>query len=496
MNIRNNDFLYLLLSISLAGLAAIALGNSDAKVGLYTAVGALGIVFTLAIIIKPSLGANILIIAIFTNISDNLTDRGYPGVVKPLVAVVFIAIMVRNYYVGQLPKDRKKTVFIEVFLLLYFVAVASSYLVASNKERAMADILDLGKDIVIIYTILFAIREWTSWKQAIWLIIATTAILCSLGLYQIVSGNYGQDFFGLAQLELQGVFDGDNSSTLRINGPIGDPNMWGQVIAAVMPLVLFRIIHEPHAKTKFFTMGVAGILLFVLLNTYSRGAYLALLVVVFLTFFVLEKKINPFVIIAGIGLMILVIPLLPQSYSARFQSLTALTPVSTNSGGVYQDGSLQGRSSVMLTALSMVADNPLLGVGAGNFKNNYQKYNQILGIEFEYGERDAHSLYTQVLSETGILGSITFLGILISLMSALSKSLKSIKDLPDYKIYGPWIRSLQLSIVGYLVASTFLHNDYLRYFWILVALSITVIQLVDEQFNYRERASSLYESPF
>ncbi|MDP1624714.1 MAG: O-antigen ligase family protein [bacterium] len=496
MIVKNNDFLFLLTGVVLAGLAALALGSPDANVGLYSVAGLLGIVLVLAIIIKPNFGANVLIIAIFTNVSAQLTDYGYPGIVKPLVVIVFSAIMVRNYYAGQLPNDRKTTSVIEMFLIMYFIVVTASYLVASNKSRALNEILELGKNLVIIYTILFSLREWTTWKQAVWIIILTTAVLSLLGVYQIAAHNYSQEFFRFSTVEIQGVFDNDNSSTARIGGPVHDPNYWAQILVSVIPLVIFRIIHEPHAKTKFFNIGVAVILLFVLLNTYSRGAYLALLVVIFLTFFVLEKKINPFVTIVGIGLIIFVIPLLPQSYTARFQSLTALTPVSTNGGGVYQDGSLQGRSSVMLTALSMFADNPLLGVGAGNFKNNYQKYNQILGIEFEYGERDAHSLYTQVLSETGILGSITFLGILISLMSALSKSLKSIKDLPDYKIYGPWIRSLQLSIVGYLVASTFLHNDYLRYFWILVALSITVIQLVDEQFNYRERASSLYESPF
>ena len=195
----------------------------------------------------------------------------------------------------------------------------------------------------------------------------------------------------------------------------------------------------------------------------------------------------------GIVAFLIILTFLPANFRSRFESLLIVS--SSDGSGVYQDSSLQGRSSVMLAGLTMFTRNPLLGVGAGNFQVNYQEYNQILGIEFEYGERDPHSLYTQILSETGILGTLSFSGLIYFLLTGLSKTIKSIKNIAHFKSYVPWVMSFQVSIIGYLVSATFLHNAYIRYFWILFALAITSMQLIDEELSsiasmHKEKALS------
>jgi hypothetical protein len=81
-----------------------------------------------------------------------------------------------------------------------------------------------------------------------------------------------------------------------------------------------------------------------------------------------------------------------------------------------------------------------------------------------------------------------------SLLSGLAKTVKSIQNLPAYKSYIHWIVSLQVAIVGYLVAATFLHDAFIRYFWILVALALTAIQLIDERLNSMDRSKFLEDS--
>jgi hypothetical protein len=39
---------------------------------------------------------------------------------------------------------------------------------------------------------------------------------------------------------------------------------------------------------------------------------------------------------------------------------------------------------------------------------------------------------------------------------------------------------LQMSIVAYLTSSIFLHNDYIRYLWLFVALAMAMIRLADK----------------
>ncbi len=487
---NKNNILFAVISAVLAAGSALAVGNLDSDLGLFSLVGLIGIAVVLAMFVIPSLGANILIIAVFSNISDGLTNNGFPGIIKPLVAVVAMTIVARYIYFEKSTSVRSKTGRIEASLFLFFVVFAASFLMASDKDRALAAILDTGKDIIVIYCLLLTLRTPEALKRSVWVVILVTLALSLLGIYQLVTGNYLQDFFGLAMVKMDS-FSG--SATPRLGGPINAPNMWGQTVVSVIALVIFRIIHE-RGMVKLFAALVLGVLLYVTLNTYSRGAYLALAVVLLLIFFVFEDKFSPMVVIAVIGLMILVIPLIPANYTERFKSLLALTSSDENS--IYQDESLRGRSSELLTGLSMFKSSPLLGIGALNYKPNYQKFSQNIGIELRAEPRDPHSLYVQLLAENGLLGFLAFIGVIASLFGGLAKAKRSVEYLPILKqTWSPWISSLQASLVGYLIAATFLHGAYIRYFWILAGLGIAAIRITDEMLNKDKQYSPVKTKP-
>ncbi len=483
MALTKTDIFYLLLAIALPGAAGVALSHPDRMVGLLMVAGIAGLVMVMMIVIQPSLGANILIIAIFTNISSLLTDSGYPGVIKPLVVVVFAAIMVRNYYAGQLPTERNQTLRVEFFIIGYAITVVLSYLVADSKSRAMDNITDLAKDIAILYTILFALRNIRDWKRTIWAIIITASLLSILGLFQVASGNYTETFFGLAKV----VRDG---ATQRLGGPVNEPNMWGQIIVAVLSLAIFRTLHETHPTRKLISAGMTALIFMELLNTYSRGAYLAFSVAVFLIMFVFEKNFDLRKAILGVIVVVMVFPLLPASYRDRFSTLLSLSPSTEN--GIYEDSSFRGRTSEILTGLRMFAEHPILGLGAGNYRNNYQKYAQLIGIELRSEEREAHSLYIEVLAETGILGIFFFGGIIYSLFAALTKMTRLLQNYPGYDDWLPWLNAFKVALGGYLTAAIFLQGSYIRYFWIFVALTVTAIQLTDEMIA-RDHQSTIHE---
>jgi O-antigen ligase len=71
------------------------------------------------------------------------------------------------------------------------------------------------------------------------------------------------------------------------------------------------------------------------------------------------------------------------------------------------------------STFQMARDNPILGVGAGNFKVAYPLYRSSKESEtipkgVKYSQ--AHNDFLEVWAETGTLGLICFLGILFSLM--------------------------------------------------------------------------------
>jgi O-antigen ligase len=479
MNVTKNDLFYILMSIVVASIGAIAVSNSNSRVGLYGLLGLVGLAVVMAIIIKPSLGANILVIAILTNISDLLTKQGYgdAGIIKPLVAIVAVALIVRYLYVGQVPVGHSKTARVEYFLLAYFMVVVASFMVASDKNSALAEILDMGKDIIIIYCIVFALRQPQAWKQTTWLLMITTTLLCSLSVYQLLTHNYDQTFFRLSDVQLDQAIGA--SATPRIAGPINAPNLWAQVLVAVSVLIIFRIVHEKSMLVKSIALLMLGIILYIVLNTYSRGAYLVLTINAVLLLFVFRKHYYPMILVAGLGIVILSLPFLPLTYRDRFTSLFVVT----NQNGIYQDTSLRGRSSELLTALAMFAEHPILGVGTENYRTNYQHYTQRIGLEFRTQARDPHSLYVQLLAETGLLGLLAFLGMVFFLFDALNQTCRDIERsqrLPDWL---PWISAMRFALLSYLLTSLFLHNAYIRYFWILVALALAGIQITYHVLN-------------
>ena len=485
MNVSKSDLFYVLMSIVVASIGVVAVNNTNSRIGLYGLMGLVAIAVVMAIIIRPSLGANILVFAIFTNISDLLTKQGYPGIIKPLVVVVAVALLVRYLYAGQIPIGHSKTAKVEYFLLAYFMVVIASFLVASDKNRAMSDITDLGKDIVIIYSILFALRHSRTWKHTNWLILVTTSALCLLSVYQLATNNYEQTFFRMASIQMDRALA--TSSTPRIGGPINAPNLWAQVLVAVSTIAVFRIFHEKQPALKLAAVLMLGLMLYIVLNTYSRGAYLVLAINALLILFLFRKQFNPMILLAGAVVLILAIPFLPVTYRDRFSSLFVVTV----ENGIYQDTSLRGRSSEMLTGLSMFAEHPILGVGAGNYPANYQRYAQLIGIEFRAEARDPHSLYVQLLAETGILGTITFLGMAFFLFEALNKACTAIEKSPRLAEWLPWISSYRFAILSYLLTSIFLHNAYIRYLWILIAMALAAIQITYTLLNYGERNESV-----
>jgi O-antigen ligase len=365
------------------------------------------------------------------------------------------------------------------------MVVIASFLVASDKSRALADITDLGKDIIIIYCILLALRQSQTWKQTNWLMLITTTLLCLLSLYQLLTDNYQQTFFRLASIQMDRALAA--SATPRVGGPINAPNLWAQVLVAVSTLLVFRIFYEKHLVTKLAGILMLGINLYVILNTFSRGAYLVLAIDALLILFLFRKRFNPMIFLAGAAILVLAIPFVPQTYRDRFTSLFVVT----SENGIYQDTSLRGRSSEMLTGLAMFAEHPILGVGVGNYPTSYQRYAQLIGIEFRAEARDPHSLYVQLLAETGVLGTVAFLGIIFFLFDALNKACRAIEGSPHLADWLPWISAYRFAILSYLLTSIFLHSAYIRYLWILIAMALTGIQITYNLLNHGERNGSV-----
>lgn len=476
-NIKRSDLLYVLISIVLSVAAAILTGLNDQTILIYAVLAVMALIFAIMVFLRPQFGVFVLVLAVYLNISRQFTDRGFPGITAPLVGITFLSIVAFFMLSGRMPVQRPRTSRIELMLFVYAIIVSLSFFIADDKGRAMEKIIDLIKDFVIIYCVLFAIQNLKHWKQAIWIIIIVVTFLSAIGLFQVVTKTYDNNFFGLAYVQVEQVVESGDSGEARLSGPVNAPNLWAQILAAVLPLAVYRMLDEKRHLIKFFCFFAIGLMIFGLLYTYSRGGYLAFGFILLLI--LIEQRANlVYAAISMILISLLVFQFAPAAFTERIMSLKFLAP--TQKYGIQEDSSFQGRASEALAGMSMFADHPFLGVGIGNYENNYQKYSRAIGIEERSEERQAHSLYVQLLAETGIFGAAAFFGMVYLLIVELNRVRQELGEYSSNSKLKPWLTSLLFSLVAYMTTSIFLHGAYIRYFWIIFALAIIGVHLSSE----------------
>ena len=464
---------YLIATMLASALAAFGIAYFPRLHPLYMLAGTIGMILVILIINKPEYGAYLLLLAMITNLSDILTEKGHPGITIPLVVVTLISVVLNQILNMGIIGDLFKPTRVEWALLSYYVIVLLSFFVASDKTLAYKAILSLSKNFIVLYCIVITLNTTQKWRKSIWILMVIVTILSFLGLYQEITGNTTQIFWGFAKRSLIGQVAEDN--TLRYSGPIGEANIWGQILVMILPITLYRIFYEKKILSKLFCVFASVVIFTAMVFTNSRGAFLSLIVLLPLTMIIFRDRFPQLLLAALIGGVVLTT--LPATYTHRLETLK----IFFNLGQEYainQDESFSGRLNNMITGLSMVRSHPLLGVGIGNFGANYWEYATDLGLEAGASDlrgsayqKNPHSLYVEILAETGMLGFVTFMAFFGFMIFSLwdkykEATLKKLGDLPT------WYVPVIVSLLTYLVSAVFLHGILFRYFMSILAIGI------------------------
>ena len=471
---------FLILGLVLALAAAVALNYVRTSPLLLVGGGIVGLILVVGILQKPELGTYLIIFTVFTNLSDLFTERGLPSINKPLVAIMLFAIfanlILRTGKLSPLPKFTR----VEGALALYFLAVIASSFVARNQDRALNFTFDLAKDIAICVCIYITINSKEKWKSAINVLLLTVAFVAILGVIHTLMGS-SQTFGGLAQESAFGQTT--NGGELRYGGPIAESNIWGQVLVSILPIALYRVAKAHSVRSEILAIVSSLFILLAMLFTQSRGAFVALVFV--LIFIAIDLRIKSTTLLAFTSIGLILLFVVPSKYTERIRTLDIFFQPNQDSA-LTQDESVEGRREKMLVGLAMFRDNPFLGVGFANYTDNYWTYAGNLGLEAsarnvnsETTARQPHSLYIEIMAETGIFGITTFLAFLGMLLSGLYQTRTKINANlknpdPDWPA---WISSLMMSLFTYLVAGFFLHGIGFRFIWVLAGLALAAIHL-------------------
>jgi O-antigen ligase len=280
-------------------------------------------------------------------------------------------------------------------------------------------------------------------------------------------------------------------------GFFGDENDIAQAACTVLPFAIQGAIWLGGWR-RIASGALALLFTSAIVTTSSRGGFVALVALVVYGILVNPKRIRNLAI-AAVAALVFWHSISPE-YKAEIGS------ISENQ----EHGSGEARQFLWATAWNMFLDNPVVGVGAGNFSVHAGRYQAASATgrfsKREYLERNwtgsaVHSLYFEILSETGILGSLLFVGIVIGHFSTLRRLRKFVRgnrdSTPlmqrDTTLYGG---ALAMAMVGFLAAGAFLSAAFFPYLWLLSAMAVALDRAVRAELGEpRATASALFSSP-
>ena len=147
---------------------------------------------------------------------------------------------------------------------------------------------------------------------------------------------------------------------------------------------------------------------------------------------------------------------------------------------------IHSRIQIWKTSYNIIKDNPIIGIGLGNFNNAYTNYLLIsVPDPLEYNVIKPHNLYLNLWLETGILGLIAFLWLIIVFYKENKKYLTSNISHPTSDVrckmldVGVYAAMTALLIQG-LFDTPYFKNDLSLIFWLLIGLAIINRKLVRE----------------
>lgn len=444
-------------------LCAVGVGIGTGILVKYTELWALLVIPAFLIlagaIIFPEIGLPVFVFIIYTNLSANLiTFFDLPSIAKPAVGLLSFVVFIRTVFLGEGVKGLKTPI---ILLMGYIAAGGITLVYVENFDAAYESLIENVK--IAYYSVLIVMftQKKSVLRNVVWALLFAGTVMGAFSMFQNITGTLDNNYWGFGQ-----TISSDTGTGYRVAGVLGDPNYYAMIMAVLMPIAFDRVWNEKNIILKFMAGLSLFLSLFAVMYTYSRGGFLALMVGLVLMAFYYKLKLTPALI--GILFFIILYQFLPKDYSERLLTLSYFFPQDAKQQLI--DKSIQERTSQNLAAWEMFKDYPLTGVGMSNYKNYYYYYARPLGLDTSIGSRNPHNLYFQILAERGLLGLFVFVYVMYKTFHGLYFSQKIFLE-RNQEDLARIAHSFMICLVIYLVASMFLHDSYIRYYWVLIGIA-------------------------
>lgn len=261
----------------------------------------------------------------------------------------------------------------------------------------------------------------------------------------------------------------------------GNTNL-GLALVMVLPLLLVvaRALREQRlgiteldrwgVPLGYATYAVFWFSIVATVFTYSRGAWLGLLVVVPLIFLKMRRKLV--LGLAGFLMAGTVVALIPDQVFSRFQTIQ----------NYEEDGSAMTRLQAWGVNWNMAMDRPLIGVGFNNAGIGDERWLSYANWVDHYAmtARAPHSSYFQIIGHHGFLGAAIYFSMILFTMMTLLRIFRYSDRHPSTLWMRDFAWALLVGFVGFLITGAFLDMAYFTLVYVFIALAVIMRRELDD----------------
>ena len=372
--------------------------------------------------------------------------------ILPTMALVGAALLcVVSFFFGLITGKvtKLRPVPLGGFIAFFMLALTVSTLLSFTFKKSLS-ILLIYLAFVLFYVVAFQVLGTEKkWKGALISLLAVSGFVALYGVYQNFAG-----ISGTASWVDQEMF---KDIKTRVYSTFGNPNVLGEFLVMMIPLSLAVLWKSKTDGQKFIYAAVFLALAACMIFTWSRGAWLGVMLAGGLFLLITDKR---WALLAVFGVMML--PMLLGSDSAIANRILSI--------GNTKDTSTAYRVSIWQASLTMIRDFWISGIGLGSdaFSMIYPKY-ALAGANFAL---HSHNLFLQIMVESGMMGIITFLLLVIAF---IRRNLSGLIYSRRSSLRGAVAIALTAGILGFLFQGL-TDNVWYNYkmvliFWIVLALA-------------------------
>ena len=371
---------------------------------------------------------------------------------------VFAGIALASLFLGRLPEaGRFRFDRTAVLLLLFFVHTIVSAVVAPDEN-----LLKYGRIEGFSKSMAFVLLMPLFITSRLRLHACLLVIVLGLGLHGVVEG-------------LKFVASGGSHRIAGIGGSsLSDNNLVAVGLAMLLPLFIYFFQQMEGRLARWAALAGLGLTILAVVATNSRGGLIALVVLgLWYVMTTRNKALALLLVLVAAGVVLL---LAPDSWFSRINSINT----------AQEDGSFMNRVLAWKISSAIALANPVFGLGfdAINVSKIWYAYMDAPSLlpfvtTERYTPKVAHSIYFQVMADSGFVGLALFMGVLVSAFISGMEIRREVRKRPQQL---RWARDLSdaliLALVGYMAGGAGVSLVYYELVYIVVAMLAILKSLV------------------